>query len=262
MSESEEKFNDSERHILIVDDNQDTCKQVESILKRYLKSQMKNLDYIYFHQASNGAEALLQLGDLNKEAAQRTILFVDSKMPALSGLELRERMRNSQRPEMRTMPIIYMSGSDEPIPLDLHLQRIKKPVALNDIFKSFDRASDMLETRLEAEKRSDLFAERAAAKRLRQMQAAVEKDLSAENETLDAARKLKEQHNQAYNQKNYAERAREAYGWNQHDTYQENDQDYLDAYQRKTGSGRWTRERIEQYKREKGEKTQKNLPGF
>ena len=120
--------------VLVVEDNPDDR---DLLLRQLRKSGMDN--HIKF--ISNGQEALDFL--LNLEASSMAdeliALFLDLKLPSLSGLELLQRLR--LRDEFQHLPVIVMTSSNDPKDLE-ECSRLKvtnyvsKPVS----FTSFSKA--------------------------------------------------------------------------------------------------------------------------
>jgi two-component system response regulator len=120
--------------VLVVEDNPDDR---ELLLRQLRKSGMDN--HVKF--ISNGQEALEFLTrPRNISLAEDLIaIFLDLKLPSLSGLELLRRLR--VRDELQDIPIIVMTSSNDPNDLD-ECRRLKvtnyvsKPVT----FTSFSKA--------------------------------------------------------------------------------------------------------------------------
>ena len=125
---------DSLVRVLVVEDNADDR---DLLLRQLRKSGMDS--HVKF--ISNGQEALdFLIGPRISTLAEELIaIFLDLKLPALSGLELLRRLR--LRSEFQRLPVIVMTSSNDPKDLE-ECSRLKvtnyvsKPVT----FTSFSKA--------------------------------------------------------------------------------------------------------------------------
>lgn len=96
-----------ERGVLVVEDNADD----EALTLRGLKRSGLNLRITV---ARDGAQAVsILLGDLSPMALEKAprLVFLDLKLPKVSGLEVLEAVRAN--PTTATMPVVCMTSSDE-----------------------------------------------------------------------------------------------------------------------------------------------------
>jgi CheY-like chemotaxis protein len=131
---SNSKIADSTVRVLVVEDNEDDR---ELLLRQLRKSGMDN--HVKF--ISNGQEALdfLVGPRISSLASELIAVFLDLKLPAISGLELLRQLR--LRDEFQNLPVIVMTSSNDPKDLE-ECNRLKvtnyvtKPVT----FTSFSKA--------------------------------------------------------------------------------------------------------------------------
>jgi two-component system response regulator len=118
--------------VLVVEDNADDR---ELLLRQLRKSGMDS--HVKF--ISNGQEALDFLSRPESVSDELIAIFLDLKLPSLSGLELLRQLRRQDH--LRTTPVIVMTSSNDPNDLD-ECRRFKvtnyvsKPVT----FTSFSKA--------------------------------------------------------------------------------------------------------------------------
>lgn len=92
--------------IILVDDNDDDLTLAEMFLRKAGAQQ----ELVVF---ASGNAAQQQLGaSTPTQAAATAAIFIDVKMPGLTGLELLEWLRS--RPEYAAVPVIMCSSSDDP----------------------------------------------------------------------------------------------------------------------------------------------------
>jgi len=128
--------------ILIVEDNPDD----HALLMRQLKK--AELDE-HIKAVQDGGEAFKYLTDVNSDSPTLAAVFLDLKLPTISGLQLLEQIRSHDR--IRHLPVIVMTSSNSPEDLkkckDLGVfSYVAKPLTFSSFAKAFADTFHMIRT--------------------------------------------------------------------------------------------------------------------
>jgi CheY-like chemotaxis protein len=122
-------------HIILVEDNPADAEMLETAL------QQTNAP-VEIVRLDDGLKAIEYLTQDGASKRQHDLVLLDLNLPRLSGFEVLERMR--AREELRSLPVVVMSGSTDPNDIDRCYRLgansyICKPAHLEDIFFTVDQ---------------------------------------------------------------------------------------------------------------------------
>ena len=122
-----------ERRILIIEDNADD----QALLLR----QLKKADLEKHVQVFNdGGKALRYLLDEHLKCEELAAIFLDLKLPAISGLKILEAIRSTER--LRNLSVVVMTSSNSPEELEQCREKgvfcfVQKPLTFSSFAKAF-----------------------------------------------------------------------------------------------------------------------------
>ena len=114
--------------IIVIEDDQDD----QEILRMVFKKLAYNNEVIYFN---DGVEALVYLENLN---IKPFLILSDINMPKLNGMELRDKIFNNERINLRCIPYLFFTtASEQPMVLKAYSKSVQgffvKPAGFNEI---------------------------------------------------------------------------------------------------------------------------------
>jgi len=95
--------------VMIVDD--------QRTIRRILRQSLFEAGLTHFREAGDGQEALHKLSDPEKRLPD--LVITDIYMEPMDGLQLLQRLRLSQEPRIRAIPVIVLTGAEDETLLDV-----------------------------------------------------------------------------------------------------------------------------------------------
>lgn len=120
-----------QKHILIVDDDQD----LRELMTEVLVSEG--------YTVSSASDGQVGLDFLNacRMAHLPNLIILDSQMPRLNGAQFIEALASLARPELKKIPIILSSGMGGDVTtggIPPRVTRLQKPFELNELFQTIE----------------------------------------------------------------------------------------------------------------------------